>query len=103
MFGVPLATVEWFVVTEEGVMAVTIDNTSVQIETTESDVMVTSTLTLLSIQPSQSGVYLCMASNSLGNDTAQADIIVYSKLIYIPQGIMCNHTHYSPTRHLDTP
>ena len=77
--GVPLAQVEWLVDMGEGLEAITVDNNSVQLETSESDTEVMSTLTLLTIEPSQTGTYVCSANNSLGQDTAQADIIVFGK------------------------
>ena len=77
---VPLAQVEWLVDTGEGLLAITVDNSSVHLESgQESDAMVTSTLTLTAIQPSQSGTYVCWASNLLGNDTAEAYVTVYGK------------------------
>ena len=76
--GVPLAQVEWSVDTGGGLTPVTISNTSV-VEETRGDVSVTSTLTLLSVQPEQSGVYVCEASNSLGTDTALAQLTVYGE------------------------
>ena len=77
---VPLAQVEWLVDTGEGLLAITVDNSSVHLESgQESDAMVTSTLTLTAIQPSQSGTYVCWASNLLGNDAAEAYVNVFSK------------------------
>ena len=81
------------VVTEEGLMAV---SNIFQVETTESDAMVTSTLTF---QPSQSGVYMCRASNSLGNDTAQAYITVFGKsssLEELAKAYNCTHMQLFP-------
>ena len=77
--GVPLAQVEWLRDTEEGLIAVTSDDPSVQINTTDSDMEVTSTLILSSIELSQSGAYICSANNSLGIDMALAYITVHSK------------------------
>ena len=55
------------------------DNTTTVTETME-EYEVTSTLTLLSSDLSDSGLYECRANNSLGTDSAQAEITVFSKL-----------------------
>ena len=93
--GVPLAQVEWLRDTEEGLIAVTFDDPSVQINTTDSDMEVISTLTLFSIELSQSGAYICSVNNSLGTETAQAYITVYSKYMTYNRHkshVMCNET-----------
>ena len=77
--GVPLPLVEWFTNSSDGLTAVTV-NRNVVIESMEGENGVSSTLTLLSIQLSESGVYLCMANNSLGFDTAQAQVYVFGKV-----------------------
>ena len=40
---------------------------------------VTSTLTFMVVQPSQSNVASCNATNEVGTDVATADLIVYSE------------------------
>ena len=76
--GVPLPQVEWFTNSSDGLTPV---DDNVVIGSMENENGVSSTLTLLSIQLSESGVYLCMANNSLGFDTAQTLITVYCKWI----------------------
>ena len=66
---------------EDGPLTVIIPGNGILIEevSQESDGVVNSTLTLTSIQLLQSGIYVCFANNSLGNDTAQAEITVYGE------------------------
>ena len=80
VLGLPLPQVTWLTAMEEnGPLTVIIPGNSILIEevSQESDGVVNSILTLTSIQSSQSGIYVCVANNSLGNDTAQTEITVY--------------------------
>ena len=79
--GLPLPQVQWFRVSEEeGVIEVMVDSSIALTELT-GEYVVTSTLTLMSIQLQESGTYMCTANNSLGMATAQADITVYCKYL----------------------
>ena len=75
--GVPLAQVEWLVDTGEGLEAI---NTSlIGMSGTVTDATRTLRLILPAITFSQTGTYVCIANSSLGQDTAQADIVVFGK------------------------
>ena len=77
----PLPMLTWlFVDAESGVMELTADNVTLFINTTMTGpATVTSTLTLPAVQLSHDGLYICSATNSLGNATAQADITVFGE------------------------
>ena len=80
--GLPLSQVTWLTAMEEnGPLTVIVQGNGILIEevSQESDGVVNSTLTLTSIQSSQSGIYVCFANNSLGSDTAQAEIAIYGE------------------------
>lgn len=76
--GIPLPEIEWFV--NEGEVPITTDGTTTLINTVPEGMSgITSTLSLLDIQFAGSGTYVCMAINSLGNDTALAVLTVYGE------------------------
>ena len=79
--GVPLPQVSWWMTTDGVRSQVTEDNVTMVVEdlSQESVGLVRSILTVLYVDASVAGVYECMATNSLGSDTAQALVTVYGK------------------------
>lgn len=77
MSGLPLPQVQWFGVSEEESPTAVMEDSSTALTESRGEYVVISTLTLLSIQ--ESGTFMCSANNSLGMDTALAEITVYCK------------------------
>ena len=78
--GVPQPEVEWlFVSSEEGEEELTpvVTDSTTLMDTVSEGTVVTSNLTLLVVQPSSSGLYICTATNPLGNDTSLANLTVF--------------------------
>ena len=72
--GFPLPQVEWLV---SGLTVM--QDRDVTVTESSSQFAVNSTLTLHSIQLSDAGLYECLANNSLGVSTAQANVTVFGK------------------------
>lgn len=78
--GVPLPLISWWMRTADGTILQLTEgrNTIVgEDRSLVSEGLVTSTLTLVAVEASHAGPYLCVATNYLKTDTAQAVITVY--------------------------
>ena len=75
--GFPLPQVEWLT---SGLTVM--QDRNVTVTESSSQFTVNSILTLRSIQLSDAGLYVCLANNSLGLSTAQANVTVYSKITW---------------------
>ena len=77
--GWPVPTVEWRVQKSESAeMALPSDNEHISVQSRggPSDYEVTSWLQLMELKPENSGVYICVATNSEGQATASAYLTI---------------------------
>ena len=75
-------------VEEEEAEQLAVDDTTT-IETTSENMMeITSTLTLLDVQFSESGLYICTAVNPLGSDSSTANLTVFGEQDLTKLGVL---------------
>ena len=81
--GPPLPDVEWRYEDGNGQRVIMADSTTLITSTASPDNdSVTSNLTLLKVQSSNEGVYICSANNSLGNGIASATLSLLGELSF---------------------